>query len=64
MISFKQADITRDVWSQQKEFLLADEVEVCKVITKLSHLEPIITLCSVSVLSADDVLNNYYSKNV
>ena len=64
MISFKKADYTKDVWSQQKEYLLADEVEVCKVITKLSHLEPIITLCSIPVLNGDDVLKDFELKEV
>lgn len=59
MISFKKADFSKDVWSQQREYLLADEIEVCKVISKLSSLDPIITLCSIPVLSADDVLKDY-----
>lgn len=58
MVSFKKADFPKDVLFQQKEYFLVNAVEVCKVLTKLSHLDPIITLCSVPVLSADDILKD------
>lgn len=64
MVSFKKEDFSHNSWSQPKEYLLSDEVEVCKVITKLSHLDPIITLCSIPVLSADAVLKDFEIKQV
>lgn len=64
MISFKKEDVTRSVWSHPNEYLLSDEVEVCKVISKLSHLDPIITLCSIPVFSADEVLKDFELKEV
>lgn len=64
MISFKREDFHNDVWSKPNEYLLSDANEVCKVITSLSHLNPIITLCHVSVMSADDVLKDFELKDI
>ena len=50
--------------SRTNEYFLTDEVEVCKVISKLSHLKPFISLCYVSLMSAEDVLKVFELKEV
>lgn len=64
MVSFKKEDVLNGVWKQPKEYLLPNSDEVCKVITSLSHLNPIITLCQIPVLSAVDVLKDFEVKEV
>lgn len=64
IISFSKDEVKNFVWCKPKEYLLPDSEEVCKVITSLSHLDPIITLCQISVLSASDVLKDFESKEV
>ena len=64
MISFKKDDLVNSVWHQPKEYLLPDSDEVCKVITSLSHLNPVITLVQIPVLGASDVLKDFELKEV
>lgn len=63
MISFHD-DVKNSIWHKPKEYLLPNSDEVCKVITSLSHLNPVITLVQVSVLSFSDVLKDYEIKEV
>lgn len=64
MISFKKDEVLNSVWCQPKEYLLSNAEEVCKVITSLSHLNLIISLCQIPVLSASDVLKDFEIKEV
>lgn len=64
MISFNTDDVSNSIWHQPKEYLLSNSDEVCKVITSLSNLNPIITLCQIPVLSASDVLKDFEIKEV
>lgn len=63
-ISFSDGDLKNSVWKKPNEFLLPSSEEVCKVITSLSHLNPLITLVQVPVLSAREVLNYFEIKEV
>lgn len=64
MISFKKSEVLDSVWNGPKEYLLPNAEEVCKVLTSLSHLDPIITCCQIPVLSAEDVLKDFELKEV
>lgn len=64
MVSFHDGDFKNSVWKSPKEYLLSNSDEVCKVITSLSHLNPLITLCQVPVLSVSDVLKDFEIKEV
>ena len=64
MISFSKDEVKNSVWCKPKEYLLPDSEEVCKVITSLSHLEPLITLCQIPCLSASEVLKDFESKEI
>lgn len=64
MISFTKDDFGSSFWKQPKEYLLSNSEDVCNVITSLSHLNPVITLCQIPVLSASDVLKDFELKEV
>lgn len=64
MISFSSKDFKNPIWKNPCEYLLSDSEEVCKVITSLSHLNPVITLCQIPVLSASEVLKDFELKEV
>lgn len=65
MISFTDSSLSEfGIHKQPKEYLLSDALQVCKVINGLSHLNPIVTLFQVPVMSAVDVLKEFELKEV
>ena len=62
MISFSNKDFKETILKNTCEYLLSSSEEVCKVITSLSHLNPVITLCQIQVFSADDVVKDFEIK--
>lgn len=65
MISFSSSlENEFGVSVKPKEYVLQDADEVCKVIKGLSHLQPIVTLQQLSVMSAVDVLKVFELKDV
>ena len=64
MISFEKDEFKNCTWVKPKEYVLSDELEVCRVITSLSHLNPIITLFKLPLCTADDVLKDFEFKDI
>lgn len=62
--SFPDLDAGYGISCKPKEYILKDADEVCEVIKRISHLKPIVTLTSLDVVSASDVLKDFEIKQV
>lgn len=65
MVSFKRDETDRFGFSNRPyDFFVKLADDVCEIITKISHLKPIITFCPEEILSPKDVLERFEIQEV
>ena len=64
MISFKRDEPDRfGIGSRPYDFFVKSAEDVCEIISSISHLKPIITLCQEEILTTDEVLKCFELKD-